>query len=490
VGLERSAAHKKAWGQYFTPPTLAAFAARMPTARRNGTVRVLDPGAGTGTLGLSLARALLERSDVTRVELHCVESEPHARAALESALAAAKREFAGRLRPRVHAHDFLDFATPAAPAIGPIDIVIANPPYFKLSPKDSRGGDAPNIYARFMEVSAALLRAGGELCFIIPRSYASGPYFKRFRGRFHAIMQLERVHLFESRSAAFRSDDVLQENIVVLYSKRAACATDTVVISASAGLADLDARPSVSCPAGALISRDAEQVLALPTSPEQVQLMQRMGMLPETLASLGLAISTGPVVPFRATRHLLESGDEQASAVPLLWLAHVRAGKVTWPLERGFRKPEFISSGADPKLLLPASNYVLLRRFSAKEEARRLTAAPLLAGDMQHAWIGLENHLNFIHRPRGRLGVDEAKGLAALLNSRVLDDYFRIFSGNTQVSATEIRSLPLPSLAFIERLGRVASKPAKVEQLIGELLTASPAATPAHPSAASPQRRC
>jgi adenine-specific DNA-methyltransferase len=44
-------------------------------------------------------------------------------------------------------------------------------------------------------------------------------------------------------------------------------------------------------------------------------------------------------------------------------------------------------------------------------------------------------------------------GIAALLNSSLLDQYFRISNGNTQVSAAELRVMPLPPLALIKKIG-------------------------------------
>ena len=68
--------------------------------------------------------------------------------------------------------------------------------------------------------------------------------------------------------------------------------------------------------------------------------------------------------------------------------------------------------------------------------------------------MGLENHLNYIHRPGGQLSDDETLGLAALYNSHLLDTYFRTINGNTQVSATELRSIPLPAHEIIVALGQ------------------------------------
>ena len=130
----------------------------------------------------------------------------------------------------------------------------------------------------------------------------------------------------------------------------------------------------------------------------------------------------------------------------------MRAMKATWPLD-GHKSEYFKRTGAEA-LLVPNRNYVLIRRFSAKEEARRLTAAPYIATDFAIPEIGLENHLNYIHRPGGTLSEDEAWGLAALYNSRLLDTWFRAVNGNTQVSATELRAMPLPASETILTLGQ------------------------------------
>ncbi len=99
---------------------------------------------------------------------------------------------------------------------------------------------------------------------------------------------------------------------------------------------------------------------------------------------------------------------------------------------------------------------MLLRRLSSKEERRRLIAATLERERFSAPRVGIENHVNFIHRPGGALSLTEARGLTALLNSRLLDRYFRMASGSTQVNATDIRRLPLPASAVIHELGRRA----------------------------------
>ena len=143
---------------------------------------------------------------------------------------------------------------------------------------------------------------------------------------------------------------------------------------------------------------------------------------------------------------------------------------VHWPAAT--RRPEHIEdSAASVPLLLGNRNYVVLRRFTAKEEPRRLVAAPYLAHRCASARVGFENHLNYVHRPGGDLDAQETLGLAAVLNSDLLDAYLRISSGNTQVSATELRALPLPALPSIRRIGdRVAQAPNRLADILAEEL--------------------
>ena len=119
----------------------------------------------------------------------------------------------------------------------------------------------------------------------------------------------------------------------------------------------------------------------------------------------------------------------------------------------------------------PKGNYILLRRFSAKEEKRRLTAAPFLGEHLPYEFIGLENHINYIYRPGQVLSEEETWGLAVLYNSSFYDTFFRGINGSTQVSATEIRSIPLPSMEIIIEIGKRAMKCTDIEENIN-LLTA------------------
>ncbi|MFQ5757975.1 MAG: Eco57I restriction-modification methylase domain-containing protein [Acidiferrobacterales bacterium] len=465
-------------------------------------IRLLDPSAGAGILICGAVETLASREQApARIDVVAYEVDPDLVGPLETALDYLRRwcaeGYGVEVVAKVVEADFVLTHAEALRLMGGLipyqspdtgfDIVIANPPYFKIAKSDPRAVAAssvvhgqPNIYGLFMAVGAALLRQGGDFIFITPRSFASGPYFRVFREKFFAAIRPAEVHVFGSRRDAFSRDEVLQENIIFSgtrddgwhHEKPAHC----LCISSSKGVSDIgEPARRVIALEHALDMKSVDKVLRLAVSDEDDAVLELVDSWPGSLRAYGMNISTGPVVPFRATEFIDKEANVTNGHVPLLWMNHVQAMRVSWPI--GKHKPEYIKNAATA-ILLPNRNYVLLRRFSAKEERRRLTAAPYLACEFYHTpFVGFENHLNYIHRPGGMLSEDEAWGLAALYNSALLDTYFRCISGNTQVSATELRAMPLPALDVITAIGkRVKSLDdplAGLDDLVMQLVTNS-----------------
>lgn len=68
------------------------------------------------------------------------------------------------------------------------DLTIGNPPYKKILKSDPVAKavpsiiyGAPNLYFIFTSIALHTIKSNGELVFIIPRSWTSGVYFKKFR---------------------------------------------------------------------------------------------------------------------------------------------------------------------------------------------------------------------------------------------------------------------------------------------------------------------
>lgn len=172
------------------------------------------------------------------------------------------------------------------------------------------------------------------------------------------------------------------------------------------------------------------------------------------IAKYNIKISTGPVVAFRARDYLRENFEKvSVQLVPLFWLHNVKQMILEWPIVKP-KKEQYISiEEKSMPLLIQNKNYILLRRFSSKDDKNRLIAAPYFCNFIKADFIGVENKVNYIYRPKGHLERNEVVGLCALLNSSLFDSYFRIFNGNVNVSATELKEMSLPPLETIQEIG-------------------------------------
>lgn len=461
---------RKKKGQFFTPPEVCQHMASLLSQKPSGIFRLLDPGAGVGSLTAAVCDSILKTNCSRHVEIHLFENDLEVQPFLRRTLEYCAQTLGNHrhsMSYEIHVNDFILDA--AATVFGPpslfddpsdwgkFDAVIMNPPYFKVSKaspyarvmEDVVHGQ-PNIYAFFLAAAAEMLSPDGELVAITPRSFCNGLYFRGFRHWFLEKMALDHIHLFESRTETFR--DVLQESVITA-SHRLGKPSLTVTVSTSRGL-NIRSGKSATLPAATVIDDSCGHAnIRIPAGVEDQAIAGVAESWPHRFGDLGLRISTGPVVMFRATEFLLREPNGNNSA-PLLSVFNVKPFHTEWPIIHK-KHPAAITVSADSqRLLLPTQNYVLLRRFSAKEERRRLTASCFLSSNFTQPFVALENHLNYVYHAERELTLDEVYGLAALFNSALFDRYFRTISGNTQVNATEIRSLRFPALPSVARIGR------------------------------------
>ena len=224
---------------------------------------------------------------------------------------------------------------------------IVNPPYRKIRSDSSTrlllrsaGIETGNLYTGFVALITKLLADRGELVAITPRSFCNGPYFKPFRTDFLETMSLRRLHVFESRSAAFSRDDVLQENII-LHAVKGAAKPEQVIISSSSGASGSSVTEREVAYREVVSPDDAEQFIHLAEGDAQDSARAVMGRLSASLPDLGLSVSTGRVVDFRAKEFLRQQPERDTA--PLIYPCHFNGGFVHWPKEKA-RKPNAIVS--------------------------------------------------------------------------------------------------------------------------------------------------
>lgn len=484
--------HKKNNGQFFTPQQVGSFMASFNTIHKV-SIKILDPGCGIGILSCAISEQIVNTCPTTRnIELIAFETDLEILPFAEKTLTYLRQWLGDRNINLTHYLCKNDFILHNAHILNDTsgqtefyDIVIANPPYFKLPKSDLRAITAKaiihgqsNIYSIFLVLAAKLLNESGQLIFITPRSFCSGNYFKLFREKFFSLIDFKDIHIFDSRTDAFRKDKVLQETIIIVATRKPSQINITnsgkgkelngVRISVSNGVEDLACRRVKEYSLNEILDLNSSQkTLHLPSSKIDDSVMTVFESWENSLETYNIFVSTGPVVDFR-NEDIIRFEDTRES-VPLLWLHNIEAMNIKWPLKESKGKPKgqfIVSNENSSSKLVPNKNYVLLRRFSSKEATSRLVAAPYLSRRVPSAVaIGIENHLNYIYKGDGKnLTNPEAIGLAGLLNSTLFDIYFRTFNGNINVSATELRNLSFPDIDAIQFIGKKILRKSKVNK--------------------------
>lgn len=322
------------------------------------------------------------------------------------------------------------------------DLVLGNPPYLKASPKNNWGH--PNLYASFVEAGIESLKAEGILAYIIPKSFVSGAYFKKLRRILQNKVQTKELVTLIERNSAF--NQVLQEQILLVLKNIKPDEKQKIQV----GNAFVNGGLKIDKFA---VSRESvfwdKKMLCLPKNRLDYKIFNKCFLNGfKNLEESGLRVSTGHIVPFRVKRFLSCSIDRNHR--PLYWPHNVQPFKFIPEAES--KKRECAAKDCEElKSYKLSEPVVAIKRISAKEQSRRIEAA-LINNENEYF---LENHLNFLWKKTSN--APSLKIMELLLNSKLWDYLFRLINGNTQVSAYEMNTFPLPH--DLEMLGdQIASK--------------------------------
>ena len=444
-------AQRKAYGQFFTTELTARFMSELFIIDLNlPTIRILDAGAGTGVLSAAIVERIFNMGYNGNISLVCYENDEKVLPVLRQNLIAMKEE--QNFDFEIRTENYL--TTPSREE--EFDYIIGNPPYKKIGKDDAEAKalphvchGAPNLYFLFWAKAIETLRENQELVYIIPRSWTSGAYFAKFREYMFSHCVITHLHLFESRDKVFEGESVLQETIIVKV-KKTTERPETINITSSSTSEFVDVR-EFQAPYNVVVSNN--NYVFLVTDEEKADTLNRLSRLNRTLASIKHPMKTGIIVDFRK-REVLRN-EPSKNTFPLIYSQHIKNGRVEWPVGK---EDEYICTNR-AGYLQENSNYLLVKRFTAKEEKRRLQCGIYLQSDHpEYTHISTQNKVNFIKCETPEL----AYGLFVLMNSTIYDTYYRILNGSTQVNSTEINNMPVPDAVTIAEMGR---------QLMGQELT-------------------
>ena len=448
-----SKAERKRYGQFFTNAATATFMASLfDLDMSRPSIDILDAGAGTGILCAALVQRLVDEGYTGRINVICYETDGRVLPLLEENMSFIARHrgvsYDIRRENYITSQPFAANQSLFGVQGETYDYVIGNPPYKKI-PKEAEEAKAmqsvchgsPNLYFLFMAMGVCNLRQGQELVYIIPRSWTSGAYFKKFRDYLLSNCVITDIHLFDSRDKVFDKDTVLQETIIVKVKKTmAAPESINMTTSSTSDFSDIRHYNALY---GTVVAKN--RIVYLVTNDQESKVLNAINNFHETLPGIGLKMQTGIIVDFRTREELRDKLED--GAYPLLYPQHIKDGKVIWPLGREGEVIKTTKNG----YLQENSDYLLVKRFTSKEEKRRLQCGIYLKQmHPQFGHISTQNKVNFIKCGSPCM----AYGLFVLLNSTLYDSYYRIMNGSTQVNSTEINQMPVPEKAIIEEMGK------------------------------------
>ncbi|WP_443738386.1 Eco57I restriction-modification methylase domain-containing protein [Treponema sp.] len=460
--VKTTESHKKDFGQYLTPYNIAKYMSSLfPKTKED--LNILDPGAGIGTLSCALLeRIKSEKWNNSKVNVTTYEFDKTVLKSLKENLETEGKDFSN-YSYQIFGEDFLE-KTSFEYSFGTNEQfthVIMNPPYKKILTKSAAreytrvfGLETVNLYSAFVGASIAQLKEKGYLVAIVPRSFCNGSYYKPFREFILKNCSIKHIHLFESRNKAFKDESVLQENIIIMLQKETEQSNVDISYSSDAVFSDLQTE---TFEFGSIVNpSDKEKYFNIPLpSQKNKSVYFENGHDFISLKETGTNVSTGTIVDFRTKDYIRKEPEE--NTVPLLYPVHFRHFRTDWPKESKKPNAILIADKTAP-MFAPAGFYVVVKRFSTKEEQKRIVASLISAEDINTPAFAFENHLNVFHENKKGLPKDIAYGLTVWLNTTFLDEQFRLFSGHTQVNATDLRNLPYPTKSQLVEMGKQLEK--------------------------------
>ena len=416
---------------YFTPPLVADAVVELAIEAGFDIEKedVLDPAAGgaafLSTLVGQMKIAGLKHEDVAR-RLNGIEID-------EGLARLSHRLIEERLGVKLLEEIIVTGDALLTPLEADYDLVIANPPYGRVSPDEVQGEEWQRVsyrghinkYALFAELSFRVAKPGGLVVLVIPSSFRAGPLYDRMREFIRSEGEILTIASIQGRDGVFI--DVAQDISVLVARKGEPHSTGSKVRFPVIG-SGLPAKSVVEEP----LSDAAGAAWPFPAAdPKAVG--------GATLKDYGVQAKAGYFV-WNREGHRMRKKPGKATVYPLIWARNVRPGKLCRPAGKKGGPQDFVIfySTSSAVVTKPAA---VMQRTTNDKQPRRLIVA-MVDPMVVSKWHGFvtENHTIV-------LTADDAERLelaVALLNTAAVDARYRCVSGTAAVSVSLLRQIDLP----------------------------------------------
>lgn len=453
----------KSNSQFFTPKTIAKKmldTINIKPFLAYHTIKILEPSAGCGILILYSVLYLVENININikHIYIEAYETNILLSLILTNNLNILKNYINNHFRITVtvrviNANFILKNANrwKDKEPLHPFNLIISNPPFNKIT-RNSPEAFAlkeivygqPNIYTLFIALSLKMLAVNGVYAVISPRSYLVGDYSKKLRAFIFNHYCLTNIHTFDNRNI-FR--DVNQEIIISTYKK----STNSSNIRISH-----NGQFSLETTLDDIVYDKNKLSILLPKSQEDLKTLNQLSSFDNTLEDLGLKVSVGPVVQFR-NKGLLSKETYSLSYAPFLISKDIQEyNKIDYFYRKNTRKTHNKSISINSRQLIKNSNYLLLRKITAKDDNNTIIAAVLEKSFFDHEFLGLDNNLLYFHKidKTKMLSEEECYGLYCFINSNQFRNLYSLITGTHTINVSDFANIKFPGINQIRQIGK------------------------------------
>ncbi|HBG4072461.1 TPA: Eco57I restriction-modification methylase domain-containing protein [Clostridioides difficile] len=428
--------------------------------KKTDTLSILEPSAGCGILVATLVESIIKNcKDIKNISICTYEQDENVCNILKNNLLELQKLIIKNTNVSISfetlSRNFIldNSSNWIKDNNNKYDIIISNPPYKKINQssdealvmKDLIYGQ-PNIYTLFIAMSLSLLKANGVYTVLSPRNYLNGIYSQKLRNYIFKNNSLTHLHSFEKRTM-FKS--VNQEVIISTYKKTTS--ENSVNIS-------FNGHNRFTTNINDIMLDNDSKTIIIPREEKDIKLLESFSKLENSLSDLFLKISVGAIVQFRNTEDIREEIYNENFS-PLLIGKDIQSNNKIDYFNREnnlSRKTHKKSISKDNGLLIKNSNYLIIRKVTAKDDLELIVSSVLNKNYFNHNLLGIDNNLLYIHKKDySELTLEECHGLYCFINSKQFKVFYLLINGTHTINVSDFNNIKFPDMLTLKKIGEI-----------------------------------
>ena len=467
---------KKLLGQFYTPQNIVIR--MVQTLEINKDTNIIDPACGAGIFVTKIIDKYAKKvSDMELVEFiknNMYANDIHPFAIIMTKInilikiintVEDKKVIGAFLKPKqilknIKLKDTLEENNDTK-----YDIIIGNPPFFKMDNSQletymqyqEKTYGQPNIYELFMYWSFENIKEEGIIQFVVPQSFKAGLYFKTLRQEL-SKKYIETIISIENTKNVFCE---VEQPVLIIYIKNIEPKNKNTQIIYLDAIEDKIINNYKVKNNKIYNKTDKSYEIYIAKQKEEYDLIQRINKNEnlKTLKELGYKFANGLFVWNQNKKIIGEQNTEHT--IPIVYSDYLETYKFDFNGNiKNNEKGLFCSEGEIANRFKLSGEKLVIQRTSTFTKKKRLTAC-IISNKFakQYPYYLIENHVNFLSKIDSKTEQIPKKLLyfyLAIINSDLTNWIFKIKSGNTQISATELNLLPI--CPYNEKISELSKK--------------------------------